>query len=216
MHISEGVLSAPVLIGCGALAAGGVAVGLRRLDEKTMVQTAVVSSALFVATLIRVPVGPSSVHLVLNGLAGMLLGWRAFPAFAVAFFLQALLFGVGGFSTLGVNIVMMATPGVALGLMLRPIAQRAGPRRAFLAGVIAGAASILFAGLILALVMITTGEEFRAAAGLVLAAHVPVMVIEGLVTGGAVGFLRRVRPEALGIESRLLEPVPTTAEQTSP
>jgi cobalt/nickel transport system permease protein len=215
MHISEGVLSAPVLIGCGALAAAGIAAGLRQLDEKTMVQTAVVSSALFVATLIRVPIGPSSVHLVLNGLAGMLLGWRAFPAFAVAFFLQALLFGVGGFSTLGVNIVMMATPGVVLGLMLRPVAQRAGPKRAFAAGLAAGALSILFAGLILAVVMVSTGEEFRAAAGLVLAAHIPVMIIEGLVTGGAVGFLRRVRPEALGIVNSAKRSLSTTVEQPS-
>jgi len=214
MHISEGVLSAPVLIGCGVAAAGGVAVGLAKLDEKSMVQTAVVSSALFVATLIRVPIGPSSVHLVLNGLAGMLLGWRAFPAFAVAFFLQALLFSVGGFSTLGVNIVMMATPGVALGLLLRPVAQRANPRVAFLAGATAGALSIFFAGLILALVLITTGTEFRNAAGLVLAAHLPIMIVEGLVTGGAVGFLRRVRPEALGIGTRAA-PEPATSGETA-
>jgi cobalt/nickel transport system permease protein len=216
MHISEGVLSAPVLIGCGGLAVGGIAIGLRQLDEKTMVQTAVVSSALFVATLIRVPIGPSSVHLVLNGLAGMLLGSRAFPAFAVAFVLQALLFGVGGFSTLGVNIVMMATPGVALGLLLRPAVQRTGPRRAFIAGAIAGALSILFAGLILALVMFSTGEEFRAVAGVVLVAHIPIMIVEGLVTGGAVGFLRRVRPEALGIVAPANEPIVTPLEQTTP
>jgi cobalt/nickel transport system permease protein len=198
MHISEGVLSAPVLIGCGAFSAVGIAIGVAKLDEKSMVQTAVVSSALFVATLIRVPIGMSSVHLILNGLAGMLLGWRAFPAFAVAFFLQAMLFGVGGFSTLGVNVMMMATPGVLVGLALRPMAQRGSPQTAFAAGAIAGALSILFAGTILAGVLVTSGEEFTAAAGLVLAAHVPIMIVEGLVTGGAVGFLRRVRPEALG------------------
>jgi hypothetical protein len=35
------------------------------------------------------------------------------------------------------------------------------------------------------------------------------MVVEGLVTGGAVAFLRRVRPEALGI-------VPDDVSSTSP
>lgn len=39
----------------------------------------VLSSAFFVATLIHVPVGPSSIHLVLNGLMGVMLGWAAFP-----------------------------------------------------------------------------------------------------------------------------------------
>jgi len=201
MHISEGTLSAPVLIGCGVIAAGGVAVGLAKLDEKSMVQTAVVSSALFVATLIRVPIGPSSAHLVLNGLAGMLLGWCAFPAFAVAFLLQAFIFSVAGFSTLGVNIVMMATPGVALGLLLRPVARHATYRVAVGAGVIGGAGSIFLSGVILAIVLISTGREFHNVAGVVLLAHIPIMVVEGIVTGGAVGFLRRVRPEALGIES---------------
>ncbi|MBR5704567.1 MAG: energy-coupling factor ABC transporter permease, partial [Deltaproteobacteria bacterium] len=33
MHITEGVLSAPVLVAGGALALGGCAVGLRKLDE---------------------------------------------------------------------------------------------------------------------------------------------------------------------------------------
>ena len=36
-------------------------------------------------------------HLVLNGLMGLLLGWLAVPAILVALFLQALLFQFGGF-----------------------------------------------------------------------------------------------------------------------
>ncbi len=207
MHISEGVLSAPVLFGCGAFAVGQVAIGVTKLDEKSMVQTAVVSSALFVATLIRVPVGVSSVHLILNGLAGMLLGWRVFPAFAVAFVLQAILFSVGGFSTLGVNIVMMATPGFVFGAALRPLAHRGSAGQAFWAGAAAGALSVFFAGAILAAVLMTTGEEFFATAGLVLAAHVPVMVVEGLVTGSAVAYLKRVRPETLGESARFTGPI---------
>jgi cobalt/nickel transport system permease protein len=203
MHISEGVLSAPVLIAGSVLAAGGVAIGLAKLDEKSMVQTAVVSSALFVATLIRVPLGVSSVHLILNGLAGILLGWRVFPAFAVAFLLQAVLFGVGGFSTLGVNVVMMGLPGFLLGTAFRPMAQRGGVRVAFWAGTAAGSLSILLAGVLLALILVSTGDEFRATAGLVIAAHVPVMAIEGLVTGGALAYLKRVRPEALGAAEAL-------------
>ncbi len=211
MHISEGVLSAPVLLAGGALAIGGVAIGVIKLDEKSMVQTAVVSSALFVATLIRVPLGVSSVHLVLNGLAGILLGWRVFPAFAVAFLLQAVLFGVGGFSTLGVNVVMMGLPGFLLGAAFQPLVRRGSVRVAFWAGTAAGSLSILLAGLILALILVSTGEEFRATAGLVIAAHVPVMAIEGLVTGGALAYLKRVRPEVLGAS----ESIPIAAAEPS-
>ena len=112
MHISEGVLSAPVLVGCGALAAAGVGIGLAKMREEDVVKTAVLSSALFVATLIRVPLGPSAMHLILNGLAGLILGWQVFPAFAVALLLQATLFGFGGISTLGVNVLILGVPGI--------------------------------------------------------------------------------------------------------
>ena len=51
MHISEGVLSAPVLISGAALAAAGTALGLRRLDLESIMPTALLSSAFFVASL---------------------------------------------------------------------------------------------------------------------------------------------------------------------
>ena len=70
MHISEGVLSAPVLATGAALTAAGCGIGLKKLDYDRVPQVAILTSAFFVASLIHVPIGPSSVHLVLNGLMG--------------------------------------------------------------------------------------------------------------------------------------------------
>ena len=70
MHISEGILSLPVLAAGAGLAVAGTGLGLKSMSDRDMVKVAVVSSALFVATLIKVPLGPSSVHLILNGLFG--------------------------------------------------------------------------------------------------------------------------------------------------
>jgi cobalt/nickel transport system permease protein len=42
-------------------------------------------------------------------------------------------------------------------------------------------------------------EGFMTAAKLVLAAHLPVMAVEGFITAGAVAFLGRVRPELLRV-----------------
>ena len=198
MHISEGVLSGPVLLGGGAAAVVAVGVGLARMREEDMVKVAVLSSALFVATLIRVPVGPSAVHLILNGLAGVLLGWQVFPAFAVALVLQAALFGFAGFSTLGVNVVIMGAPGLCAYYLFNRPARSLPEGRVFWVGFAAGALAIVVGGVLLAGALITTGEEFTMVAGVVLAAHVPVMVVEGLVTGAAIAFLRKVRPETLG------------------
>ena len=68
MHISEGVLSGPVLVTGAALTAAGCSIGLKKLDYDRIPQVAILTSAFLVASLIRVPIGPSSVHLVLIGL----------------------------------------------------------------------------------------------------------------------------------------------------
>ena len=62
------------------MAAAGRAVSLRRLDYDHLSKVAVLSATFFVASLIHFPIGPTSFHLTLNGLIGVILGWAAFPA----------------------------------------------------------------------------------------------------------------------------------------
>jgi len=80
MHISEGVLSAPVLVTGAVLTATAVGYSLKKMEHKEVPKVAILSSVFFVASLIHVPLGPSSVHLILNGIIGVLLGWSAFSA----------------------------------------------------------------------------------------------------------------------------------------
>ena len=119
MHISEGILSTPVLISGAVLATAGTAVGLKKLDYERIPQVAILSAAFFVASLIHVPIGPSNVHLVLNGLMGLFLGWVVFPAILIGLILQAILFQFGGLTTLGVNTVVMGLPAFICFLAFR-------------------------------------------------------------------------------------------------
>ena len=119
MHISEGILGVPVLAAGTGLAILGTAIGLKKMDYERLPQVAVLSSAFFVASFIHVPLGPAAVHLVLNGLCGLLLGWLAFPAILVGLALQALLFQFGGLTTLGVNTFNLAFPGGTRRLYVR-------------------------------------------------------------------------------------------------
>ncbi len=196
MHISEGVLSAPILLSGAVLAGVGTAIGLRRIAYDRLMTVAMLSAAFFVGSLIHVPVGPSNVHLVLNGLLGALLGWSAFPAILVALLLQALLFQYGGLTILGVNTFNMAFPAVLCHLFFTPMLRRPGTLRA-VGGFCCGFFAILLAGLLTALSLAATDEGFLRAAQLILLAHVPIMVVEGVVTAMAVSFLARVRPELL-------------------
>jgi cobalt/nickel transport system permease protein len=196
MHISEGILSAPVLISGGVLAAAGTGIGLKKLNYDQIAKAGMISAAFFVASLIHVPVGPSSTHLVLNGLAGILLGWAAFPAILVALILQAVLFQFGGITTLGVNTVNMALPAVICYLIFGRLIHKS-TRTAAVAAFACGFLSILFSGLLVALSLIFTQENFLEVSGIIIAAHIPVMIIEGIITAICVTFLRKVRPEML-------------------
>ncbi|ABD87508.1 cobalt transporter CbiM [Rhodopseudomonas palustris] len=196
-HIPDGVLSLPVLAVGAAVAAAGCAYGLKRLDAERIPQVAVLSAVFFVASLVHFPVGPSSVHLILNGLVGVALGWAAFPAILIALLLQAVMFGFGGLVVLGVNVMNMAVPAVLCGLLFDAVRAHAGERWAVPAAGAAGVLGVLLTALSVALVLALSGREFVPAAKLVLVAHVPVMIIEGFFTAAAIGLLLRVKPEFL-------------------
>ncbi len=212
MHISEGVLSGPVL-GLGwALTAAGVTIGLKRMDLDRVMTVALFAAAFFVASLIHFPVGPASVHLVLSGLLGVMLGWAAFPAIFIGLALQAVFFQFGGLTTLGVTTFNLAAPAVLCGTLFRRAMPQgaARPQGARLLGIfLAGALPVLLSGLLVAASLTMTDEGFLAAAGALLAAHAPVMLIEGAATVFVVAFLAKVQPDMLtGVCVRSARPCP--------
>ena len=201
MHISEGVLSGPVLISGGALAAAGTAIGLKKLDYDRIAKAGILSAAFFVASLIHVPIGPSNAHLILNGLVGLLLGWAAFPAILVALVLQAMLFQYGGITALGVNTIIMALPAVLCYAICSPFLHKK-PALALSAAFACGFLSVALSALILGLALLFTEENFFEVSAIVIGAHIPVMIIEGLVTALCVAFLKKVQPTMLPGASR--------------
>jgi len=198
MHISEGVLSAPILGAGAVLTVAGLAIGLRKMDYEKLPEVAVMSSVFFVATLIHVPIGPSAAHLILNGICGILLGWLAFPAIFVGLTLQAVLFQYGGLTTLGVNTFNMAFPAVLLGSLCRHFIRSPHVYVRVVSEFVAGAGAILLSGLLVAAsLVLALGQSIDSAARLVVVAHIPIMIIEGLIAIFVIEFIRRVRPEML-------------------
>jgi cobalt/nickel transport system permease protein len=146
-----------------------------------------------------VPVGPGSAHLLLIGPVGFLLGWSGFVAVAAALPLQAVLFGHGGLTVLGPNVLAMGSAAVTCHYLF---ARRLRTRRSgrFVAAMAfgAGVGGVAMGCGIQAALLALSGREFLAPAAVLLAAHLPVMVAEGFIAAAAVSFLRRVRPELIG------------------
>lgn len=195
MHIVDGALADSVVIGGAVLAVAGISYGLSRMDLERIPQMGVLSAAFFIASLIHVPVGPTSLHLILNGLIGLALGWAAFPVLFVALILQAVFFGYGGLIVLGVNTLNIALPGVIAWLLIEKRVLINPPQQAAIWGGIAGALSILLTATMVSISLALSGEAFVAAAKLVLWSHIPLMVIEALVTAAAVFLLTKVKPD---------------------
>lgn len=194
MHISEGVLNAKILLTGGAVAIGALTYSLSKMENRRIPKVAVMSAAFFVASLVHVPVGPANFHLVLIGIVGILLGWSSFPAITIALFLQAVLFGFGGLTTLGVNICIMGIPAVITYAVFYKFNWKNHVTSSIL-GFGCGALAVFIAATLLMFVLTTTGESFVMIAKVVFWAHLPLAVIEGIITMFVVGFLRKVRPE---------------------
>ena len=198
MHISEGVLAAPLLITGAAGAAAGCGIGLRTMDFEKTPKVAVMSSVFFVASLIHIPLGPTSAHLMLNGLAGVILGWASFPALLVALLLQVILFQFGGITTLGVNTLVMALPALICYYLFAGTIRGKNNTSALIAAFLTGVVAMLLSGVLVAFCLIFTGTQFFNAARMFVLAHAPIMILEGVLTALVVGFLRKVRPVLLG------------------
>lgn len=217
MHIPDGVLPAAVS------AAGYVTTGaatwysLRKINQKENPQEGVpkaslLTAAFFVASWIHIPIPPTSVHLVLNGLLGAILGYYAFPAILIGLFFQAVMFQHGGLTTLGVNATMMGLPALLAYFFFRlrnVVGRKRGaddpPSRLWTGvfGFLAGAIGLGLATVIAMTLLVTTvpshldvGAE-RASITAMTLSHVPLMAIEGAFTALVALFLQQVAPGLL-------------------
>ncbi|MCD4702921.1 MAG: cobalt transporter CbiM [Methanosarcinaceae archaeon] len=208
MHISDGVLS-PTVIAVGwiitlTMIAITLRWGTKEVDIAEQIpKVSVMTAAFFVASLIHVSIGPTSVHLILNGLLGVVLGVFAYPAIFIGLVLQALLFQHGGITVIGVNTMTVGIPA----LIVVAIFKKGYSKNIDLAllGGICGGVAVIITTILLVVVLVTTGEEFTEVAYAVVAVHVPLMIIEGVITGSVVGFLAKVRPELLPIDTEVLK-----------
>ncbi|HEY9817922.1 MAG TPA: cobalt transporter CbiM [Candidatus Obscuribacterales bacterium] len=212
MHLPDGLLSAPVCLGGYGLTGLATWYCLRQIQRdpdvsRNMPKASLLTAAFFVASSIHIPIPPTSVHLVLNGLLGTVLGYYAFPAILIGLLFQAVILGHGGMTVLGVNAVMMGVPALVAyqAFQLRRFWRWGSDRSrlgifAFLAGALGlGLAALIFFVLVMTNIpaAMDAQAERTAIYGLTLA-HIPLMLIEGGFTAMLVLFLHQVKPDLLG------------------
>ncbi|MEA5419146.1 cobalt transporter CbiM [Spirulina sp. CCNP1310] len=205
MHIPDGLLPPQIMIGGYALTGGITWFTLRQIHRTSdptaqLPKASLLTAGFFVLSLIHIPVPPTSIHLVLNGLMGIILGYYAFPAILIGLFFQAVMFGHGGLSSLGVNALIMGLPALlAYGLSQWGEGRNWRQMTRFGGGAIAlFAAALLYVGLTLSTIAPELDADLeRAAIVAALGGYGIQALIEGAFTVMAINFLERVKPEIL-------------------
>ncbi|MHC1635343.1 MAG: cobalt transporter CbiM [Candidatus Methanospirareceae archaeon] len=190
VHISDGVLTPEVWITGYIVTAIILFFILKGVKAEDIPKISIVTSAFFIASLIHVPIGPTSAHLILNGLMGILLGIYAYPAVFIGLLLQALLFQHGGITTLGINTIDMGVPAIIAYFIFKVKENPA------TAGVACGLA-VFLAVLLTSIVLILSGKEFYEVAILLFIAHIPIAIIEAFVSAFVVAIILRVKREVI-------------------
>ena len=193
MHISEGVLRPEIILPCWAVSGVAVAAIIYKLKTESIPKIACLSAIFFVASFIHFPLGPTSIHLVLSGFIGAILGFEAILAIFVGLFLQALFFGYGGLSVLGVNTLIIAFPAVLSYYILKLVCKFQKQISFFLAGFL----PILLSSFLLSLVLALNGDEFFKVAVLAFGVNAGLALIEGVISLFGLSFIYKVKKEIL-------------------
>ena len=195
MHISDGILSSEVIVATSILSLGLLAFSLKGIKNKNIALISAMSAIFFIASFIHIPLGPTQIHLVLIGIIGIILASQVFLGLLIALLLQATLLGFGGLSSLGANLIIMALPSYLIFLVVKMglLNFLSIKIKYFMVGFL----PVLLSTLILALVLALSKEEYLIASYTVIAANIPAMIIEGLVTLFLINYLKKSMPEIL-------------------
>ena len=206
LHAPDGFFSLPVAAVGWVISVAIIGFAVRKtgkeLNERLIPMMGIMAAFIFAAQMINFPVpGGTSGHLVGGALAAVILGpWAAILVMTAVVSIQALLFQDGGLVALGVNLLNMAIISSLLGYGIWWVFKRFGTsmKPLMFGGFAAGWVSIVIASVAVAVQLSISGTSplilaLPALAGV----HALIGIGEGLITVGALSFIRAARPNML-------------------
>lgn len=209
MHLPEMSLPVQWAAGWYAVSVPAVLVGMDKIKKRAKKDAAykplvgLLGAAVFVISLFPIPLpyGTSS-HAVGTPLAAIVLGpWVASVLSVIVLFLQTVLFAYGGLTTLGANVFAMGVAGSFAGYFIYRLARKTGVPvlvAAGVAGLIGDLAVYAVTSFQLALAL-HGAQPIAAVLGkfflIFMPTQVPLALVEAILTGGVLGYIRQMRPD---------------------
>lgn len=211
MHIPDGYLDLSITLLCAAVSAVFIVLGVvqakRYMDERHVPLMAILTAGVFAAQLLNFPiVGGTSGHLVGGTLLSVFLGpLGALISMTIILVLQAFLFGDGGISALGANILNMGVIGGIIGYYIYFLVRKLVGRGGW--GVRLGAAIGSYVSIVLGAaacgVEIGVSPLFPFGVGVTVPVmvgwHLVIGVGEALITVVVIEYVLRARPDMLAL-----------------
>lgn len=197
MHIADGILDVKVCAGGLIVAATLAGVAAKKIKIEEIPRISIMGAAFFVSSLIHFKIGFTSVHLTLIGLLGIILGGHAIFAIITGLFFQAVMFGHGGLSTLGVNTLIMYLPALFIHGGFRIAVKRLKNKKTSLSivsGFLAGA-GVLLASFLAFIVLLLSGEEYTGVAVVFSISYAVLSLVEALLTFLIIRQILNIKPE---------------------
>lgn len=188
MHIADGIMPVEISIAATATALVLVYAGGRNVKSEEISRMGVFAAALFIVSLIHIPIAGVSIHLGLFGFAGLLFGIRALPIIFVNLLFQTLVFQHGGFYSLGINTITMGS-----GAMFSALIWRTFKFNRKLISFVCGLMGMLVPAMVMALffLLVAYGKGML----VIFTAYLIPAVIEGALTVFIYNFFNKVKPE---------------------
>jgi cobalt/nickel transport system permease protein len=190
MHISDGILPPGMSIPADVIAVSLVYAGGRNLKPEEIPRMGIFAAALFIVSLIHFPIGGTSIHLGLYGLAGLLFGMRAIPIIFVDLLFQCLIFQHGGLLSLGMNTLTMGS-GAMSGWAVWKLVKLDNRIKSFICGFL----GILIPAAAMSLVFMLA--NYGKGMAFIVTIYLPGAAIEGLLTVFIYNYFKKVKPELL-------------------
>jgi cobalt/nickel transport system permease protein len=215
MHVPDGFLDVPTSLATATVAAGAVTVALRRapreVDERAAPLAGLTAAYVFAAQMLNFPVGVgTSGHLLGGALAAALVGpHTATLVITVVLVVQALLFGDGGLTALGTNVLLMGVVGVWVGWGVLRVVLVVLPKRSVSVVTAAAAGALLSvpAAALAFTVLYAWGGTASVPIGVLAATmagwHALIGVGEAVITGLTLSAVLAVRPDLVHVAQGL-------------
>lgn len=226
MHVADALISPPVALTGMGVAATLIGVASKKLNKSERSDLiplmGIMGAFVFAAQMINftIPGTGSSGHLIGGILLASILGpWAAFITLCSVLIVQCLIFADGGLLALGCNIVNMAATSCLLAwpLIYKPIAGNSlKPLRIATAAICSSIVALEIGALLVTIETEMSGITalpFSTFIQFMTAIHLPIGLVEGLVTAALIIFIAKYRPQILDQD---LKPAETERKSLKP